>query len=256
MLRVTLPHDSADRAHPSAPAPRGRRSKPKQAGLGAEEADRELGLGEAAGAVRGDAVGVAVGAVGDHLGERVVDVVRAYAVVAGEAAGEGAVGDEALVEGAALRLGVVVRAEASRQHPEAVGVGAQPGAEGVRGPALEPADAAGRRAGQHDARVPGLAQDLVDPVHAPHRDHVGHRAAADEDDVLRQEEVLGVLDVRHREQRQVADLGGGVRQAVVEPEVIGGVVADGLVQHAQPGCGLAAQLDRVLNVIGDPPRGA
>jgi len=125
------------------------------------------------------------------------------------------------------------------------------GAEGVGGPALEPANAAGRRARQDDARLPGLAQDLVDAVHLPHRDHVGHRAPADEDDVLRQQEVLGIGDVRHREQRKVPDLGGGVSEPVVEPEVVGGVVADGLVQYAQPGRGLAAQLDRVLNVKGD-----
>ena len=39
---------------------------------------------------------------------------------------------------------------------------------------------------------------------------------------------------------QMSISGGRVREMVVEPEVVGGVVADGLVQHAQPGRGLAA----------------
>ena len=78
----------AARPHPRRP----------ESGLRAEEADREFGLGEAARAVRHDPVGVSVRAVGDHLGERVVDVVRADPVVAGDAAGKGAVGDESLVE--------------------------------------------------------------------------------------------------------------------------------------------------------------
>src|SRR6185437_9346955 len=112
-------------------------------GLGAEEADREAGLGEAALAVRRYPVPGAVGPVGDHGVEAVVDVVRAHPVVAREAAREGAIGDEPLVERAALRLGVVMRAEAAGQHAKAVGVGAQPGAEGIGGPALEPADAPG-----------------------------------------------------------------------------------------------------------------
>src|SRR6185312_13498723 len=80
--------------------------------LGAQEADGEFGLGEATLALGGDAVGGAVRAVGDHLGERLVDEVRAHAVVAGQAAGEGARRDQALVERPTLGLGVIVRAEA------------------------------------------------------------------------------------------------------------------------------------------------
>src|SRR6185437_8494305 len=56
--------------------------------LRAEEADRQLRLREAAVVVWQDAVGVGVGAVGDHLVEVVVDVVRPHTVVAGQAAGE------------------------------------------------------------------------------------------------------------------------------------------------------------------------
>ena len=140
-----------------------------------------------------------------------------------------------LVQRPPLGLGVVVRAEAPGQHPQPVGERPQPGAERVRGSALEPADAAGRRPGQHDPRVPGLAHDLVDAVHPPDRDHVGHAPPPTKMMSCDISKSSGSDDVRHREQRQVADLDRGARQPVVEPQVRVRVVADGLVQHAQPG---------------------
>ena len=72
------------------------------------------------GLVRGSR-SVAVGSAPQRVvDEGVVDVVRADAVVAGQAGREGALGDEALVKRTPFALGQVVGAEASRQHPEPV----------------------------------------------------------------------------------------------------------------------------------------
>ena len=69
------------------------------------------------------------------------------------------------------------------------------------------------RPGEHDPGLPRLAQDRVEPVGAPQREQVDHRAAADVDDVLGEQ----VLAQRHRalaepEQRDHA----GLAQAVAE----------------------------------------
>ena len=68
--------------------------------------------------------------------------------------------------------------------------------------------------GQHDACLTRLAQDHVEPAHPPHGQHVRH-VVADEDQVHRQQQVLGVMDVRHREQGQMADPDRVPGQAVV-----------------------------------------
>jgi hypothetical protein len=106
--------------------------------------------------------------------------------------------------------------------------------------------------GQHDARLPGLAHDHVKPVHPPYRDHVRHAAAADEDDVLGQQQVLGVGDVRHREQGQVADPGLVPGEQVVHPQYPAGIITRRRVQQAHPGIGPAGQPHRVVQVHGDP----
>jgi hypothetical protein len=68
---------------------------------------------------------------------------------------------------------------------------------------LEPAHPAGAQAGEHDARVPRLAQDVVEAVLAPDREQVAHRPAADVDDVLAEDEraqVIGlVLEAKERQ---------------------------------------------------------
>ena len=48
----------------------------------------------------------------------------------------------------------------------------------------EPAERAGREAAEDDARFPGFAQDLVDPVRPPDPEQADHAAAADVDQVL------------------------------------------------------------------------
>ena len=89
---------------------------------------------------------------------------------------------------------------------EAVGDRPQVGAEGVGGAADVPAQRAGRHPAEDDAGLPRLAEDLVEAVHPPDREQVGDAAAADPDDVLREQVRPHVGHRRHREQAEVADL--------------------------------------------------
>ena len=105
----------------------------------------------------------------------------------------------------------------------------------VRDAPLEPAHRAGAEAGEHDARLPRLAQDRVEPLGAPDRQQVDHRAAADVDRVLRQQ----VLAQRHRlaaepEQRDVRRLAQAVAVRLVEAaDLVLGVAARG-GEQAEP----------------------
>ncbi len=89
--------------------------------------------------------------------------------------------------------------------------------------------------------MPGLAQDRIQAVHPPDREHIGHAAAADEDRVLRQQQVGRVGDVRHREQVEVAEAGGRTEEPVIHGHGPAGVVAGGRVDHADPGFPLAGE---------------
>jgi hypothetical protein len=64
---------------------------------------------------------------------------------------------------------------------------------------IEPAETAA----EHDAGLPGLVQDRRQTVRPPDRAQVGHAAALDPDDVLLQQMLADVRDVRHREQGQM-----------------------------------------------------
>ena len=124
--------------------------------------------------------------------------------VGGVAARE-AVADEPVVDGPAALLVVVVRAEAAAEETEALHR-RQLRAERVGDAVLEPADAAGARAREHDAPLPGAAEDRVEAVRAPDREHVGRVAAADPDDVVLEHERLEVVR-RPREELEPAELG-------------------------------------------------
>ena len=108
---------------------------------------------------------------------------------------EALLGHQPPVERAALVLAVVVRARAAGQEAEAV---AQPGqpreVERVGRRGLEPAVHPRARPAQHDALLPRLAQDDVEPVRPPDRQQARRVAAADVDDVLREHERAQVGD--------------------------------------------------------------
>ena len=122
-------------------------------------------------------------------------------VVGGDAGRQRALGDEPVVDGPPPRLAVEVRAHAARQEAQPVGETVD-GAVRVGDPALEPAERPGRHPGHDDARLPGLAQDGVDPVRPPDREHVDGVPAAHVDDVLREQVGSHVAPVP-REERQV-----------------------------------------------------
>ena len=186
--------------------------------------------------------------VRDHLGQLVVDEMRAHAVVAGQPGSQRAIGDELVVQRPPAVLGVVVRAEAPRQQPQPVGEGPQRPPERVGGSSLEPADPARAGARQHDARVPGLAHDHVQLVHPPDGEHVGHAATPHEDHVLGEQQVGRIGHIRHREQRQVADPSRLSREPVIHFKYPPRVVAHGRIDHADPRLPLPAQPQRVAEV--------
>src|ERR1035437_11010571 len=63
----------------------------------------------------------------------------------------------------------------------------------VRDAGFEPADHPGAPAGEQDARLPGFAEDLVEAVHAPDREHVRGVPSRDDHDVVRERELTHVL---------------------------------------------------------------
>src|SRR5439155_24121495 len=79
------------------------------------------------------------------------------------------------------------------------------GSKRVRHARLEPADHPRAPAAEDDTRLPRLAQDAVEAVHAPDGEHVRGAAAADEDRVLREGE-LAQPRRRPRVEREVRQL--------------------------------------------------
>src|SRR5204862_5710460 len=124
--------------------------------------------GEALLALVRDAVGGGALARRHDLAQLHADVVDADVVVRGDAARE-AVRVELRVDGAAAFLAVVVRSRAPGEKAETVHRG-KFGPERIRDAVLVPADHPGAEAGEQDARLPRLAQDLVEPVQAPDRE--------------------------------------------------------------------------------------
>ncbi len=103
-----------------------------------------------------------------------------------------AVAQEAVELVAPLGLGVVVRGEAPWQEAHALDPLGRVVVGGDR--VAEPAERASRKAAQDDARLPCLAHDLVDPVCLPHAEQADEAAAADVDQVLREEVLADARD--------------------------------------------------------------
>ena len=66
------------------------------------------------------------------------------------------------------------------------------GPEGIRDAVLVPANHPRAEAGEQDARLPRLAQDLVEPVHAPDCERIRSVASGDEDDVMSERQFVEV----------------------------------------------------------------
>jgi hypothetical protein len=160
-----------------------------------DEAGDDGLLRVAAVAVGSDVPGVPAGQDGDGLQERRAGVKQSDAIFSRVSGGQFP-GRDQLTERHPARLvvKVVVDAVAVGEEGEAAGERVKAVAVGVGRPADMPAQAARAGAGEHDARVPALAQDLREAVRAPHGDEVHHAAALDQDHVLA-EQVRS--DVRH-----------------------------------------------------------
>src|SRR5256714_7326831 len=188
------------------------------AGYSAERPHRERRLLAALDAERARAV-----PRGHGLCELRVDEVQADAVVGREAGRQLAPVDEATIGRAPPLLAVVVRTIASWQEAEAL-ERRELDPERVGHAGLEPADRAGAHSREHDPTLPGLAEDPVDAVDAPDREHVRRVPAADVDDVLGEQEVTDVQP-RPPEQLEMRRLGALSERLVEADDVVGGVAA-------------------------------
>ena len=99
----------------------------------------------------------------------------------------------------------------------------------------EPAERAGREAAEDDARLPGFAQDRVDPVRPPDPEQADHAAAADVDQVLGEQVLAQVLGpLLAAEEGDVAGLAAIGREGAVEADDVVVGVAAGRGQEADP----------------------
>ena len=169
--------------------------------------------------------------------------------VLGRVAGAHALGEHLAVAHAALGLRVEVDAVAPRQQAEALdGLGR---AVERRHRLGEPAQRAGAEAAQHDAALPRLAQDHVDAVRLPGAEQADHAAAADVDEVARQQVLAnvpdGALAPEQRHVRRLAQLG---REGAVEAHDVVIRVAAGRRQEADlgalAGAALAGEAEHVV----------
>ena len=184
--RAPLPEQSAPQ-QPSSAAPAMSvaaaepRTAPKPALTSQARRKRRL-------AVRADPVAGRALAHRPDLRKLRADEVQRGVVVCGVPGGE-AVLHELPVDGAPPLLAVVVGAGAPREQAEAVAHPLELRAERVGHAGLEPADHSGAHARQDRALLPRLAQQRVETVDAPDREHVRGVAAADDDHVLREDEL-------------------------------------------------------------------
>jgi hypothetical protein len=110
------------------------------------------------------------------------DEMQCDTVVVGVPGGH-AVGDMPVTGVSPVGLSIVVRAGAAPDEAEAIAQGVQ-SPEGIGEAILEPAEHSGADAGEHGAPLPGVAQQCVETVQAPHGKQVRSVAAADIEDVV------------------------------------------------------------------------
>jgi len=99
----------------------------------------------------------------------------------------------------------------------------------------KPAHRAGADPGQQDTGLPGLAHDRVDAVLAPDRQQVAHRATADVDDVLREDQLAQVVGVLlEAKQREVQRTARAVAEGRPERRDLAVGIAAGSRQEEDP----------------------
>ncbi len=176
-----------------------------------------------------DAVGERARARGHDAVELAADEVQRRAVV-GRVARRHPVLDAREVLRPPARLAVVMDAVRPRQEAEPLDPRRAPVERGDR--LLEPAQRARAQAAQDGPALPGVAQDLVEAMRAPHAEQRHDAAAADVDEVLR-EQVAGDVAVDPAalvapEQRDVRRLADRRRERAVEADdVMVGVARGG-----------------------------
>jgi hypothetical protein len=138
---------------------------------------------------------------------------------------------------------IVVDAIGVREKSEAVGDRSQLDAKGIGGAANMPACRAGVDSRQHNAMLPGFAQNHVEAVHSPDGEQVGDGPATDPEDVLGEQMCAHIRQIRHGEELQVArghsfaDAGG------VERCCLGSIIAAGGADETDSGAWLARDLE-------------
>ena len=101
--------------------------------------------------------------------------------------------------------------------------------------ALQPAHRPGAEPGEHDAALPRVAQHPVEPVDLPDGEQVAHRAAADVDDVLGEDDVAQrPAQVAHAEEREHLGLARPIAEGGVEAPDLVARVAAGRGQEEDP----------------------
>ena len=185
-----------------------------------------------------DAVQPGLGA--DDADELAVLEQQSHAVVGRPPTGKLARRDRVQVGGPPVGLAVQMHRERSLEQAEPLH--RRRPARRLRDPALEPAHRARAQAGEHRAPLPALPQDLVEPVCPPDGEHVAHRAAADVDDVLRQQVAAQVDRVgAEAKQREMHRLAGPVGERGMEArDLLAGVAARGR-EEADAGNGIARE---------------
>ena len=159
---------------------------------------------------------------------------RACGRVVGDPPGrQRAVGDRGEVDRPPTRLGVGVdgeRAGQQAQTPRRLGR-----ARRRRHAALQPAHGARAEAREHDAALPGVAEQAVEAVHLPDGEQVAHGAAADVDDVLGEDDLAQrAAQVAHPEEREHLGLARPVAERRVEAADLVARVAAGRGQEEDP----------------------
>src|SRR6185295_17629485 len=130
----------------------------------------------------------------------------------------------------------------------------------ARDPVLEPAHRARAQPGEHDARLPRLAQDHVQAVLAPDGEQVAHRAAADVDDVLGEDQrAQVVMLLLEPKQRQLQRPAGARGEGGTERRDLRVGVAARRRQEQHPWLALGGEREdevvqrRVAGLGGEPP---
>jgi hypothetical protein len=91
-----------------------------------------------------------------------------------------------------------------REKAKAIGDWPQLDAKGIGGATNMPADRASADSRQHDAALPGLAQNLVEAVRSPDGEQIGDRPATNPEHILGEQMRAHITHIRHGKELQMA----------------------------------------------------